>query len=67
MRDTFGIELPLRTVFDSHTIAGMIGALERLEPAPAHLARIAELRRRIESASPDEIPATVRPEANGDG
>ena len=51
VRETFRIELPLREMFDSPTIAGMVDALQR----------------RSESAPPGEVRATVFDKARGDG
>jgi amino acid adenylation domain-containing protein len=67
VRDLFQMELPLRSLFESPTVAGMTAALVVNEPAPGHINARARLRRRLDRMSPEEIRAALESKRKAKG
>jgi acyl-coenzyme A synthetase/AMP-(fatty) acid ligase len=59
VRAYFDTEVPMRSLFEEPTIAGLATVLERLETAPGQATAIAELRQRIEEMPDDEVAALL--------
>jgi hypothetical protein len=55
LRDLFGVHLPLHFAFNAPTIAALAHELRRLEPAPGHLAEVAQRHRQVAQLSDEEV------------
>jgi non-ribosomal peptide synthase protein (TIGR01720 family) len=55
MRDTFHVEVPVRTLFEGPSVAALALALAALERKPGQVERIAEVVQRIEGMSAEEL------------
>jgi acyl carrier protein len=60
VRKAFRPELPLRKIFEAPTVALLAKFLITSEPSPSQLEKTAELLRRIESLSADELEEWLR-------
>lgn len=63
LRKTFQIELPLRTFFETPTVAGTAEALVEQEAVPGRTEAIARIRRSIDGMTTDEVQAMIRGDA----
>jgi acyl carrier protein len=59
VRDSFGIEVPLRALFEAPTVAGCCVKLQEREELEQSN-RVADLKRRIASMSAEEVRATLQ-------
>ncbi|HEU4420930.1 MAG TPA: amino acid adenylation domain-containing protein [Pilimelia sp.] len=55
LRAYFHTDVPIRSLFEAPTVAGMARVLERLEPAPGQIRAIVALREEIDAMSPDDV------------
>ncbi|HEV2449920.1 MAG TPA: non-ribosomal peptide synthetase, partial [Thermoplasmata archaeon] len=55
IRDYLMVEVPLRSLFENPTLAGLAGVLQGAETAPGRLLAVARARLKIESMSAEEI------------
>ena len=62
VRDAFAIELPVRCIFESPTIAGLASRLPEYAEEPAKITRIAELTLSLSRLSNDEIEQMLQAE-----
>ncbi|VEP16809.1 conserved hypothetical protein [Hyella patelloides LEGE 07179] len=58
-RQTFKVELPLQSLFETSTIAGFAQTLIKHEPQPGMVSKIAQLRETISSMSAEEIKTAL--------
>lgn len=59
LRDLFGTRLPLHFALTAPTIAELTDELRRLEPAPGHLAEVAERHRQVAQLSDEDVEALL--------
>jgi len=57
VRDVFHMDLPVRTVFETRTVAGLAEALVQYEPVPGQFEAIARVRKKINGMSADQVQA----------
>jgi hypothetical protein len=55
VRDQFKMDVPLQSLFETPTIAGLAESLVKLESVPGQVAAIARLRHKIDEMSGDEV------------
>jgi acyl carrier protein len=55
VREAFGVELPLRAIFESPTVAGLAPRVERLVLARVEEGELADALARLEGMSEDEV------------
>ena len=55
LRDTFRVEVPLRTLFEQPTIAQLVATMRADEGKPGRIERIAEIVERVDAMMPDEV------------
>ncbi|HKF49644.1 MAG TPA: amino acid adenylation domain-containing protein [Terracidiphilus sp.] len=60
VRQSFQVDVPLRLLFESPTIAGIADALTQLEPEVHNAESVADLRKKIDAMSPEEIRALLK-------
>ena len=60
LRKTFGVEIPLRRLFEQPTIAGLAETLVQHEAVPGQISAIARLRKKLDQMSEDEVVAILR-------
>jgi acyl carrier protein len=63
--DGFGIELPLRRLFESPTIEHFAQALIKAESKPGQVATVAKLLLRVSRMSPEEVERQLRARGAG--
>jgi acyl carrier protein len=65
-RETFHVELPLRSFFEAATIAEMARATIAHEAKPGQTEKIARLLKRLDAMSGEEVNVALQKSAGGD-
>lgn len=65
LRQTFRVELPLRTIFEQPTIANTAAALVAGEPRPGYILKVARLRQQTDSMTPEEVYRVLKEKKEG--
>jgi amino acid adenylation domain-containing protein len=65
IRSAFGVEIPIRVLFDAPSLSGMTAALAAAQAESIQPDDVAELLEELETLSPDEIDALLKKEAAG--
>ncbi len=65
-RETFHVELPLRSFFEAATIAEMTRAMIAHEEKPGQTEKIARLLKRLDAMSAEEVKVALQKTAGGD-
>jgi acyl carrier protein len=60
LRDSFRLELPLRSLFENPTVADLLGAMIARETKPGQTDKIAQVIRRVESMSEEEVKKSLQ-------
>lgn len=60
VRETFRVDLPLRAMFESPTVAGLVGVLVKHETQPNQVMSIARLRLKIKSMSVEQVRDMIK-------
>ncbi|MGA3562548.1 amino acid adenylation domain-containing protein [Melissospora conviva] len=59
LAEIFEMEVPIRLLFETPTVAGLAAALTRAEPTPGHVESVARLRRELAGLSTEELQALL--------
>jgi ubiquinone/menaquinone biosynthesis C-methylase UbiE/acyl carrier protein len=59
LRDAFGIDLPLKALFEAPTVEGIAASLIAREPAPGRVLTTARLRRKLAGMSAEQMRALL--------
>jgi hypothetical protein len=62
LRETFGVEVPLRDVLEAGTVAGLAERIATSEGKPGRADKVAEVVQRLKRLSPEERRALLQRE-----